>query len=221
MIKFYAHRAKNNHSFKENSKQAILNTLNKDYISGIELDIRLTKDKKIVVYHNPFIKIKDEIKIISDTNLINLVKANIYTLNEVLSNIVTDKIILLEIKYENKFNKDDIDIIINEIKKLSNLNIYVCSFNNKIIKYIKKKYNIKCGLIIGNIINKFKYSKYLDFILIKYNLFRKIYKKDTFIWTVNDKSKLKKIIKNNKYKLINIITDKAYLLNTSDILQMH
>ena len=128
MIKFYAHRAKNNHSFKENSKQAILNILNKDYISGIELDIRLTKDKKIVVYHNPVIKIKDEIKVISDTNLINLVKANIYTLNEVLSNIVTDKIILLEIKYENKFNKNDIDIIINEIKKLSNLNIYVCSF---------------------------------------------------------------------------------------------
>lgn len=219
MIKFYAHRSKNNHSFKDNSKEAILNVLSKDYISGIEIDIRITKDKKIIVYHDPIILIKDKIRIINETNLIDLIKANIYTLNEILKFIDTDKIIILEIKYENKFIKEDIDIFVKEIEKYQNLNIYVCSFNTKLIKYIKKNYNLKCGIIIGSFINKYKCFNYLDFNLLKYNLFRKIPKKESFIWTINDINKLKRLIKNNKNKLINVITDKAYLLNTNDILR--
>lgn len=221
MIRFYAHRSKNNHSFKDNSKEAILSALSKDYISGIEIDIRLTKDKKIVICHDPFIVIKNKIKIINETNLLDLIKNNIYTLNEILKLIETNKIIILEIKYENKFNKKDIDYFIDEIKKYKNLNIYVCSFNTKLMKYVKKNYNGKCGIIIGNLINKYKCINYLDFNLIKYNLFRKIPKKESFIWTINDENKLKRLVKNNKNKIINVITDKAYLLNTSDILQLH
>ena len=220
MIRFYAHRSKNNHNFKDNSKEAILNVLNKEYISGIEIDIRLTKDKKVIVYHDPVIVIKNKIKIINETNLIDLIKVNIYTLSEILNSIKTDKTIILEIKYENKLNKKDADYFIKEIKKYNYLNLYVCSFNTKLMKYIKKNYNGKCGIIIGSVINKCKCFNFLDFNLIKYGLFRKIPKKETFIWTINDVNKLKRLTKNNK-KILNIITDKAYLLNTSDILQSH
>ena len=55
MINFYSHRARDSHSFKDNSKEAINFVLNKSYIAGVELDIRLTKDKKLVIYHNPFV----------------------------------------------------------------------------------------------------------------------------------------------------------------------
>ena len=79
----------------------------------------------------------------------------------------------------------------------------------------------KCGIIIGNIINKYKSINNLDFNLIKYNLFRKIPKKETFIWTINDAKKLKRLVKNNKNKIINVITDKAYLLYINDSPQSH
>ena len=44
-----AHRENNNHKYKENSKEAFINCFNTEYIDGIELDIRLTKDNIIVV----------------------------------------------------------------------------------------------------------------------------------------------------------------------------
>ena len=47
-----AHRGLDNHKYKENSIKGILNSLSKDYVSGIEVDIRFTKDKKIIVYHD-------------------------------------------------------------------------------------------------------------------------------------------------------------------------
>ena len=74
MINFYAHRARNNHSFKDNSKEAILSSINKDYISGVEIDIRLTKDKKIVIYHDPIIIINGKLKMINEVNYIDLNK---------------------------------------------------------------------------------------------------------------------------------------------------
>lgn len=216
MIKFYAHRAKDNHGYNENSKNAIKCTLSKDYITGIELDIRLTKDKKVIVYHDAYINIKNKIKLINDTKYIELYKSEIYLLEEVLS-FFTDKIIILEIKYENVIDNNDIDIFIKEFEKY-NLNIYVCSFNRKLIKKIKRKYKGKCGIIKGCIVNR--WTKDLDFRIVKFSYFLNINKKMTFVWNVNDYNKVIKLVKFNKE--INIITDKAYLLSRiNDSRQKH
>lgn len=208
MINFYSHRAKDSHSFKDNSKEAINFVLNKSYIAGVELDIRLTKDKKVVIYHNPFVILNNKVKVIYETKYVDLYKANIYRLKDILAFLNTNKRIILEVKYENKFNKKDADLIIDEVSKY-NLDIYLCSFNTKLIKYIKKNSNLKCGIIIGSIINRFK-SK-LDFCLIKYSLIFKTPKYEYYIWTINDNNLLNKIKK--KTKNINIITDNAYKLN--------
>ena len=208
MINFYSHRARDSHSFKDNSKEAINFVLNKSYIAGVELDIRLTKDKKLVIYHNPFVILNNKIKVIYETKYVDLYKANIYRLKDILAFLNTNKRIILEVKYENKFNKKDADLIIDEVSKY-NLDIYLCSFNTKLIKYIKKNSNLKCGIIIGSIINKFK-SK-LDFCLMKYSLIFKIPKYEYYIWTINDNNLLNKIKK--KTKNINIITDNSYNLN--------
>ena len=49
-----AHRG-NNNDLRENSKEAILSALNQPYIDGVEFDVRMTKDKKIVIIHDSLI----------------------------------------------------------------------------------------------------------------------------------------------------------------------
>ena len=52
-MKIIAHRG-NDGIHKENSLEAIINSLNKKYVDGVELDVRLTKDKKLIINHDPF-----------------------------------------------------------------------------------------------------------------------------------------------------------------------
>ncbi len=50
-MKIYAHRGLSN-EYPPNSIEAINSAINKDYIDGVEIDIRMTKDKKFVVFHD-------------------------------------------------------------------------------------------------------------------------------------------------------------------------
>ena len=56
MYKFISHRG-NDDDLAENSKKAILNSLSKPYIDGVEFDIRITKDNKFVINHNATINL--------------------------------------------------------------------------------------------------------------------------------------------------------------------
>lgn len=210
-----AHRG-NNNDLRENSKEAILLALKQDYIDGVEFDVRMTKDKKIVIIHDSLINfISNGHGIVSKMTLRELKKykfgnTKIATLNEVLKNIKTDKKILIEIKQNN--NKTEIvDIIYKIIEKYQYLNIYLISFNYKIIKYIKDNYkSIKIGLIIGYKINENRLYNHFNINIVQYNYVNRINtKKETFIWTINDKKILEKI----KIKNANIITDKPLLLS--------
>lgn len=215
-MRFIAHRGNNNHSFKENTKDALINCLNQDYIMGIECDIRITKDKKIVIHHNMLISDKNNnLFQIKNKTLKEIKKINssICTLEEFLKEVKQNKILLIEIKEES----DNFDIFIinlfNLLKKFSYLNIYICSFNYKLIKKIKSKYsNYKCGLIIGYLMNIKNIDKKLDFFLYSYNYIDLInYNKEIFIFTINNKDKLAKL--ENKIKEpYYIISDNAYLL---------
>lgn len=215
-MRFIAHRGNNNHSFKENTKDALINCLNQDYIMGIECDIRITKDKKIVIHHNMLISDKNNnLFQIKNKTLKEIKKINssICTLEEFLKEVKQNKILLIEIKEES----DNFDIYIinlfNLLKKFSYLNIYICSFNYKLIKKIKSKYsNYKCGLIIGYLMNIKNIDKKLDFFLYSYNYIDLIdYNKEIFIFTINNKDKLAKL--ENKIKEpYYIISDNAYLL---------
>ncbi|MBP3461305.1 MAG: glycerophosphodiester phosphodiesterase [Bacilli bacterium] len=198
-----SHRANDNHSFKENTIEAIKGVLNKDYIDGVEIDIRLTKDNKIVLYHSPIIY---NLGLISNNNLKEIKKyAN--ELNDVLKKIKTNKLILIDIKCE--ICKEDIFIekLHKIIKKYKKLNIYLCSFNYKLVKKIKEKYKYKTGLIISNMINKNKNIESFDFILMNYRIYHKI-NKALMLWTINKKE----IIDKYKNEEIYIITDKPYLV---------
>ncbi len=195
-MKIIAHRG-NDNIHKENSLEAIINSLNKKYVDGIELDIRLTQDKKLIVNHDPFYNGY----YIAHTNAIKLQRLGLNTLEEILSNINNKKIIMIEVKTSDKELKKTTKILIKTLKKYD-LNYYICSFNYKFLNYFKKFSNYKIGLIISLKINTQYLNNGFDFNSINYLYNKKIPSKETFRWTINTKKELTKIDKNQ-----NIITD--------------
>ena len=212
MKNIIAHRGVfDNKNIAENSIKAFKEAIKLKY--DIEFDVQLTKDEKLVVFHDDNLFrmtgvnknicdcTYDEIKKLSllDTN------QHIPTLNEVLETI-NDKVFMdIEIK-GNKKIKIICDLIIKELSNYHNYSLK--SFNPKISRYLKKNYNNeKTGYLINNkydnkILNyilptKFmiKYSK-CDFIsinkkLLKNNKFLELTKLyPTQIWTITDKSEI-------------------------------
>ncbi len=206
-----SHRGSNISKYQKNTKQALLTAINLDFISGIEFDIRITKDKKIVIIHDPIINlVSNGSGLVKKLKYKKLLKYNfgtkenpskICTLEELLDNIKNNKKILIELKEESNNFKEFVDIVYNIIKKYK-LNIYIASFNYELIKYFSLFYN-KCGLIIGNGINIDKKYNNFNYNILTYK-YRKIYnKKETFLWTINS---YKDDLDN-----YNIITDNPYL----------
>lgn len=165
---------------EENTYKSIKASI-KDYTSsGVEFDIRLTKDNKIVLAHDPNIKFS----IIEKSNYIDIIKHKYLTTLDKILSIDTNKILLIDIKVNNNYKKFG-DILIKYLDN-SNRNIYLCSFNKKIIKYLnnKTKYKLACILL--------KYKKNnSDFIMVNYkgmsnNKAKNINNKEIFLWTVKD-----------------------------------
>jgi len=209
-----AHRANNDHEYLENTKEAVLECLNKNYIDGIEIDVRITKDNYFVLSHNMLINnISNGSGIIKNKTLKELKsfifgeKYKISTLNEILD-IMNNKLLLIEIKEESDNYEYVAEHFYKLIKKYSYLNIIVCSFNYKLLKKIKDlDKNIKCALIINLVINSDKIYHHLDYNLLSIKCLEKA-KDNDFIWTINNIDDYKKIKNTN----LNIITDICYKL---------
>ncbi len=213
-MKIIAHRGFHD-KYKPNTKEALISALEKEYIDGIEFDIRLTKDKKIVIIHDPIINfISDGFGIVKKMTYRKLLKYNFGTkenpskillLDNFLKNLKTDKIILIDIKEESN-NITIANKLIKIINKY-NLNIYICSFNYNIIKYLSN-YNV--GLLIGYTINKDRLYNHFKFNIVHFNYYNKINKKKpTFIWGITSKNVLK--IDNKKVFLITDFPHDVYL----------
>ena len=180
-LKIISHRGSNVSNYKPNSKQALLTALSLEFIDGIEFDVRITKDKEIVIIHDPIINlVSDGSGIVKKMKYKKMLKYNfgtkevpskICTLKELLDDIDNNKIIIIELKEESNNYKQFVDIVYSIIKNY-NLKIYIASFNYDLIKYFSTKYN-KCGLIIGygmnikKIYNHFDYNLYF-FMLLYY-----------------------------------------------------
>ena len=203
-MKIIAHRANNNHQYKENTINGILNCLDIDYIDGIEIDIRKTYDNYFVLHHN----MTYNNHIIENRCLKDL---KLDELNNVLKKIKSNKILLLDLKCEDLNYKKYADNLIKLLKKYNKLNIYLCSFNYELSKYLKEKTNYKIGIFVSTIINKNKKINLFDFVAYNYKVYKNI-NKTTFIWTINRVEVANKF----KGKKIYIITDKAYKLIKND-----
>ena len=198
-----------NRKVPENSIKAFKNALNKGY--AIELDIRLTKDNKIVVFHDDVLgrmtKKKGNIKNLTFEELqkIKLINTDytIPSLDEVLS-LVNGKVpLLIELKSSSRSHRLEKELI----KKLDEYKgeFAVQSFNPFIISYFRfhKKEYIR-GLLVS-------YKKYKsfgtslsiklskpDFLSVSKRMYKnkKIikYRKKipVFAWTIDSKDDVKK-----------------------------
>lgn len=187
-MKYIIHRGITSHNVKENSYLSIKKAI-RDYSScGVEFDIRLSKDKKIVLSHDSFINLKK----IENINYLDIIKDEyLTTLDKVLS-IDTDKIFLIDIKVSGNY-KVFADTILKHLNDCHR-NIYLCSFNKKIIRYLKKKSKYKVGCILL----AYKRKNDYDFVMVNYrgisnNKIHKIRNKKIFLWTIKNEKELKDV----------------------------
>ena len=200
-MKYIIHRGITSKDIKENSYTAIKKALKDKESIGVEFDIRLTKDHKIVLSHNSLINLN----VIEETNYSDLIKNNYLTNLDKILDIDTNKIFLIDIKTNNNY-KVFCDILMNTINKY-NKNIYLASFDKNIIKYIKSKY--KKG-IITLLYRRNNYNFIItNYKLISNNKIKKIKDKEIFLCTIHNNNELEEI--KNKFSNIDdyyIIKDK-------------
>ena len=210
-MKLIAHRGITNKYIKENTIESFINAIKNNY-DGIELDIRKTKDKKIVVLHDKFIN-RTSNGVGNINNLTynevkkynfgtNKVKSKIPLLSEVIDKI-NNTIIFIEIKEE--INKEELGNILNRNKTNT---YYIMSFNKK---YIDNLLGIeyKLGLINYVFNSNIDLSKY-DFLLILEDLFNKdIYE---YLLKNNIESVIYNTLGNIKIKNKDIIDNLKYII---------
>ncbi len=217
-MKFIAHRGNDNHNYKENTKEALLWCLKQDYIDGVELDIRFTKDKKFIIYHNSsFLELGIKRRFIANETLEDLEKINLGTienpsylssLESFLKSVDSNKIILLDIKNEIGDSDEIVDSLKSVCITFSKLNIYLCSFCEIVVKLSTNVCKFPVGLLISDFINKNKDYSDIAFLSVSKGAFPDISsQKKKMVWTINKKKELKP-----SYKDMYIITDKAYKL---------
>lgn len=218
-MKLIAHRGKDHHVFGENTWEALTTSLNMPYIDGVECDVRMTKDKKIVLHHDMTIqRTSDGSGFLKHKTLKELQKynfgtkqnpASITTLQDFLSKVSTKKMIVIELKSEDIEIQPLVDKVVKICKKYP-LTYYFCSFRYEILAYMKEKYpTLSVGIIVGNGINEHHIDEF-DFISINKHDYTAS-KRELFVWTVNTKKDIEKF----REKDICVVTDKAYLLKDS------
>lgn len=193
-MKYIIHRGITSNRFKENSYTAIKRALINENSLGVEFDIRLTKDDKIVLSHDNIINFN----YIENMNYKDIIKDKYLTTLDKILTINTDKILLIDIKVNNNYKKFG-NVILKEIND-NKRNIYLASFNKKVIKYLRKKTKYKKGIIT------FNYKKNNnDFVVINYNTIsskkiNSIKNKEIFIWTIHNDKNLEEV--KNKFSNI-------------------
>lgn len=218
--KLIAHRGiYDNVIIPENSMRAFKSAITENY--PIELDIHLTKDNNLAVFHD------HNLKRMTNKNLVieNLTteelkeiklldtKEKIPTLDDVFKLVDNKVLIIIEIKA----NHNEQQIIKTLLEKLNNYTgeILIHSFNRKVVKLLRKeKTNYKVGLLISENTDTKKYKLFQKAVLdIKYSkpdfvavskkiLKRKHLKKylnklPTLVWTIKKQEEIKRLNNDN------------------------
>ena len=198
MAHLLIHRGLAKKKFTENTISAFRYCFKKKY--GIETDIHLTKDGKIVCYHDfnlrSKFKINKYLKNLKYQDLLKISRAKkkpIPLLNDLIKLSKNKRFLMLEIK--PLFTKENLKVLLKEIKNLKNYSI--TSFKEKnIINLYKIKQNLNLGLLIpstfsfNKIVEKSK-KKHVKFLVLQKNFLKekkinKI-KKKIYFYTIKDK----------------------------------
>lgn len=148
-----AHRGLYTSSIPENSVAAFKHANEKGF--AFETDVHFSKDKKLIIFHDENLKrMTGKDKLVSDCTLeeikelhLNNTEEKIPTLEEIL-NLKLSVPILLEIKSQSKFKKEEfIEAIANAFKDYKG-EYAIQSFNPLYVNYYKQICpNVQCGLL--------------------------------------------------------------------------
>ena len=208
MVHLLIHRGLAKRKFKENTLPAFKYCFKKKF--GIETDLHVTKDNKIICFHDFNLKRKFKVnKQIKKTNFkdINKIgkKYNYYIpqLKELIHISKNRNYLMLEIK--SLFSKENLLELIKQTKKLKSFSI--TSFKEKNIKNIYRiKKNLKLGICFSSttsvekIIKKSKLNYVKILVMEKKFLTKKkinIIKKPIYYYTAKSKIIRKKYYKKN------------------------
>lgn len=136
-MKIIAHRGHHNKTIPENTMQAFSKAIALG-ADGIETDLRLSLDEKIVLYHNGKIRTKQGKKIALSTltyKELKEIKADMPTLEELLEVVDTKVMLILEIKYDEKTYKRLCELVVTQIEDKLDW-VEVSCFEDPVLKYI-------------------------------------------------------------------------------------
>lgn len=199
----------------ENSYSSFQRAIDKNY--AIELDIRMTKDKKLIVFHDEsLLRVCDYKAEISNFTYEELNDKYLYETSEKIP-LLKDVLylvggrvpLLLEIKSHEKIGRLE-TILSKELDKYKG-EFAICSFNTKIMNWFRKyKPNYLRGIIYGDLKRyESSFSELLfvyrliklrpNFVSLQYELLDtmipklcRLYGKKFVCWTVDSKDKMNK-----------------------------
>ncbi len=150
MSKIFAHRGFA-YMYAENSLESIKEALSIDYIDGVEIDIRMTKDRQFVLIHDPILN-----NVSNGDGLVNY-----YTLKELKklkfhTNIIEYKMLYLK----SLINKDGFKIR-KRLRKIKKHKFQITTLD-KVLEILNDK--ILLIEIKSDINNDFDYEKFIDLI---------------------------------------------------------
>lgn len=218
---------------RQNSIKAIKYAVSKDYITGVEFDVRLTKDKKLVIIHDGNIKYKGKKYLVKNLTYnqlndmyLDLYQEKIDSLEEVLAVIPKQKLIFLEIKNSSD-SSNILQLVYNVIKKYPSKKIFIISFVYEYLKYFKDKGYKTCLLIskkerFANIKIYLKLYTQINMISLNKIMLKKINNKMILkhhkllgIYTIDDATEINDLCQVMGDKLIENFQDKIYITTTN------
>ncbi len=148
------HRGLHNKSCPENTMPAFRNSIENGY--NIEIDVHLTKDDHIVVFHDHSLKRSSGVdKTIEELTLAELREYKLFDTDEVVPTfdefleLVSGQVgILCEIKGNNPFDMKLTKAVIERVKTYKG-NFALQSFNFQSVKYCKQNTDIPTGQLVG------------------------------------------------------------------------
>ena len=202
-----AHRGVTEYGYYDNSFQSLIEikNINSDFKLGVEFDIQLTMDNKIVIYHDEYL---DDISIEKSTyNDIIKKNSSIIQLDRILKEFDNTQYLLnIELKCYSISRLETYSNILIDLLSKYNLNYIISSFNLDILKLIKE----------SNILNVYFISENVEYInadITIYNMYNK-FNNIIGIYTLYDEDFNKNILLELLKTNINIlITDNVEKLN--------
>lgn len=207
-MKFIAHRGLTSRHNPENSEEAILVGTKHLKVDGVELDVRLTKDNQVVVFHDEQIDrmVENGSGFVSNILLKDLQKYNIGrttkhimipTLEAVLNKVDDGAFLLIELKDEGSRNKILSDKVLDIISNYPNITFYLQSFNEDIVRYLLDNSTYIVGILVNKNntdlleLNANFYSVSQDVLMKNKSILDA--GKEVFVWTIDSKDDLRKI----------------------------